>query len=86
VEKILRDPNVSWLLEKPSLNIWIGEDRHVMTYTIAAGKSFNMVLSHVDRSDPCTWDSKTALDDMRREFAGWDPQFVSIGSLLKFRN
>ncbi|CZR66995.1 related to salicylate hydroxylase [Phialocephala subalpina] len=78
VEKILADPDVVWLLEKPSLDIWIGEDRHVMTYTIAAGKSFNMVLSHVDRSDPQTWDNKTALDDMRREFSGWDPQLTKI--------
>jgi chromosome condensin MukBEF complex kleisin-like MukF subunit len=48
VEKMKADAEIAWLPEKPSLNIWIGEDRHVMSYTIAAGKSFNMVLSHVD--------------------------------------
>jgi salicylate hydroxylase len=77
VEKIQADPELSWITEQPSLNIWIGEGRHVMTYTMAAGKSFNMVLSHVDRSPPSTWKSECALEDMRMEFSGWDPQFVA---------
>lgn len=47
-----------------------------MTYTIAAGKSFNMVLSHVDRSDPATWKPETAIQDMRNYFKDWDPQSV----------
>jgi salicylate hydroxylase len=45
-----------------------------MTYTIGAGSSFNMVLSYVDNSDPGTWKAETAVEDMRREFSGWDPQ------------
>lgn len=55
----------------------IGEDRHVMTYGIAAGKSFNMVLSHVDHSDPATWKQETAIRDMRNYFKDWDPQSVN---------
>lgn len=51
----------------------IGEDRHVMTYTISAGQSFNMVLSHVDKSDPATWKQDEAADEMRRQFQDWDP-------------
>lgn len=45
-----------------------------MTYTIAGGKSFNMVLSHVDGSDPSTWKPENAVQDMRAQFDGWDPQ------------
>ena len=54
----------------------IGENRHVMVYTIGSGKSLNMVLSHVDRSDPSTWKAENALEDMRNEFTGWDPKLV----------
>jgi salicylate hydroxylase len=46
-----------------------------MTYTIAAGESFNMVLSHKDRRDPSTWQHMTQeeiLSEMREEFKGWD--------------
>lgn len=92
VNKMRNDPELSWILEKPALNIWyvsatyvachggesnritrIGNSRHVMTYTIGAGKAFNMVLSHPDISDPNTWDAKTALEDMKMEFQDWDP-------------
>lgn len=74
VEKMRDDPDTAWLLENPALNIWIGPERHVMTYTIASGKSFNMVLSHIDHSDPSTWRPETAIDDMRAYFEGWDPK------------
>lgn len=48
-----------------------------MTYTIASGQSFNMVLSHVDNSDPAQWQNASqeeTLEAMRAEFGGWDPQ------------
>ncbi|KAJ4395065.1 hypothetical protein N0V91_011094 [Didymella pomorum] len=67
------DPDIAWILEKPALNIWIGGDRHVMTYTIAAGESFNMVLSHVDHSDPATWVNKLFKEEVKNEYYGWDP-------------
>lgn len=44
-----------------------------MTYTIGAGKAFNMVLSHPDTSDPATWNPQRALEDMKAQFQGWDP-------------
>lgn len=78
VTKMQSDPDVSWILKKPGLNIWIGAERHVMTYTIAAGKSFNMVLSHVDHSDPRTWKSENAILEMKEYFNGWDLQLNKI--------
>jgi salicylate hydroxylase len=51
--------------------------RHVMSYTIAAGKSFNMVLSHPETSDPATWRQGTELEDMRNHFEGWDHRYFS---------
>ena len=52
----------------------IGEDRHVMTYCIAGGETFNMVLSHVDTSDPTTWKPENAISDMKEYFQDWDPK------------
>ncbi|KAK7228809.1 hypothetical protein V2G26_000979 [Clonostachys chloroleuca] len=72
------DPDTAWLLENPGINIWIGEDRHVMTYCIAGGKSFNMVLSHVDRTDPATWASRDAVKEMRVQFENWDPRLTKV--------
>ena len=56
----------------------VGDKRHVMSYSISAGKSFNMVLSHPDDSDPDTWNQQSALDDMRIHFKGWDPRLENL--------
>jgi len=45
-----------------------------MSYTMNSGQSYNMVLSHIDRSDPSTWTRKFAKEDILREFNDWDPQ------------
>lgn len=48
-----------------------------MTYCIAGGQSFNMVLSHRDKGDPSLFGTEQdILGDMRKEFEGWDSQYV----------
>ncbi|TKA79705.1 hypothetical protein B0A49_01461 [Cryomyces minteri] len=82
VDRMRADPDLSWLVEKPGINLWIGDMRHVMTYTIAAGKSFNMVLSHPEDSDPSTWEQETAVNDMQQQFSGWDPRLRKIIGMI----
>ncbi|KAJ9615640.1 hypothetical protein H2200_001715 [Cladophialophora chaetospira] len=86
VEQMRQHPELVDLLAKPGLNLWIGDLRHVMTYTIAGGRSFNMVLSHPDRTDPASWNQKSAdeiLSDMRSHFNGWDPRLTKIIDMIK---
>lgn len=46
-----------------------------MTYCIAGGQSFNMVLSHRDKGDPELFGMEdNILENMRKEFEGWDSQ------------
>ena len=47
--------------------------RHAMTYPIAGGDTFNMVLSHPETEDPAMWDQSKALESMKEHFKGWDP-------------
>ncbi|KAK5271662.1 hypothetical protein LTR96_003488 [Exophiala xenobiotica] len=85
VEKMKAYPETAEVCAKPNLNLWIGDLRHVMTYMIAGGKSFNMVLSHPDRSDPSTWSSQTPekiLSGMREEFKSWDPTLTKIIDMI----
>jgi len=53
-----------------------------MTYAMNSGKTFNMVLSHVDHSHPSTWTKKLAKDHIQTEFDGWDPQLTKILSFI----
>jgi salicylate hydroxylase len=68
------DPEVMALLENKDLDLWLGEGRHVMTYRISGGETFNLVLSHPDNSDPSTWstDRQAILDEIRGNYEGWD--------------
>jgi len=53
-----------------------------MTYSIAGGKSFNMVLSHPSDTDPSTWCQDTVLDEMKQHFSDWDPRLLKVISLI----
>lgn len=57
-----------------------------MSYTIAAGESLNLVLSHVDHSDPTTWTQTFAKEHIQKEFCGWDPQCVPFSVLCDGSN
>ena len=61
----------------------VGDQRHVMSYTIAGGKSFNMVLSHPEASDPSTWNQNIVLENMKQHFEGWDPSLVKVIRLIR---
>lgn len=72
-DKIASSPDIAHVVGLSSLDIWIGPGRHVVGYSIAGGSTYNLVLSHPETTDPDTWDQSTAIDDMHREFDGWDP-------------
>jgi hypothetical protein len=38
-----------------------------MTNIIAAGESFNMMLLHIDRSDPVAWTGKFSKEDIQHK-------------------
>ncbi|CRG87053.1 salicylate hydroxylase [Talaromyces islandicus] len=78
VKRMRDDPEVSWVLERPSMNVWVGDAGHAMTYTIGSGKTFNFVLAHPDTTDPSTWDQRDNIGDMKSRFAGWDPVVTKI--------
>jgi len=77
-EKLRADPELAWLVEKAGQHLWIGPDRHVMSYCIAGGSSFNMVINYVDHSDPSTWQKGKEIEEMRAVFHGWDPKLTRI--------
>ncbi|GAB7329001.1 hypothetical protein MBLNU13_g00854t1 [Cladosporium sp. NU13] len=66
------DPDTAWLIEKPNINMWIGDHKRAMTYMISGGKTFNMVLAHKDAPDPSLWTSNSARRDMEDHYDGWD--------------
>ncbi|KKY15207.1 putative salicylate hydroxylase [Diplodia seriata] len=70
------------MLEHHIQNGWLGPARHVVTYTITGGEAVNVVLIHPEPSDPSTWKQETALDDMKKQFVGWDRSVTKLISLI----
>jgi len=54
----------------------IGHERHIMSYCISSGESFNMVLNYIDHSDPSSWKPGKEVEEMRAVFEGWDPRYA----------
>ena len=77
-------PELSEIVERPDISLWIGPDRHVMTYPISGGKSFNMVLSHPYNGQTDGWpkDADAVLQEMKDNYAGWDPKCVKPGQFV----
>ncbi len=76
IELLKQDPELAPLVEHQDLSVWIGHKRHVMSYPINGGKTFNMVLSHPDESPMESWttDPEEVLREMRSNYEGWDPR------------
>lgn len=58
----------------------MGHDRHIMSYAIAGGQQYNMVITHpteaVEEVGSSTKPMSEILDQMRSYYADWDPRYV----------
>ena len=53
----------------------VGHDRHVMSYAIAGGEQYNMVITHpTEALDQSEKPMSEVLDRMKSYYAGWDPR------------
>ena len=81
---MMADPDLAKIINDPVINLWIGEDRHVMSYPISGGKTFNMVLSHpAPKEKVWATDAATVLQEMQDNYQGWDPVLVKVIKLVK---
>lgn len=78
------NPSTAWVTETPNQNLWIGPERHCMTYAIGGAQNpnrlFNLVLCHPESRPPDQW--PTNIDKLKEEvravFGGWDPTCSEI--------
>jgi salicylate hydroxylase len=73
-ERVPHWPTDRWLM-------WLGKDKHFLTYPVRAGKLINFVgFVPADEEMKESWSAPGDPDMLRQEFTGWDPR---IGSLLQ---
>jgi len=64
---------------RPVQTLWLGPERHFVHYPISAGTLVNLVAI-VPAGDwrNESWTAEGAVDDLRAEFAGWDPRLHQL--------
>lgn len=73
------NPATEWVTKTPNQNLWIGPERHCMTYAIGGAQNpnrlFNLVLCHPEARPPEQWpaDINQLKEEVRSMFGGWDP-------------
>jgi len=79
--KIRADPELKGLVEKLTMEVWMGDKSYIISYPISAGKDFNMVLSH--HRDTLVDDvQEVDMDELRATYKDYDPRIKKIVDMV----
>lgn len=80
--QLLADPDLKDFIENPCTTGWMGPDKHVMAYCIKGRKLYNLVLLCPDDMAEESWTAPGDVNQMRKEYEGWDPRLVKLLNLV----
>lgn len=81
-DQIRKDPIASELIEKLTMEVWMAENAYIITYPIAAGKMFNMVLSHHRPEKLRATQHNVPIEELHNEYQGFDPRIKRIVDMI----
>ncbi|KAF5341508.1 hypothetical protein D9757_014255 [Collybiopsis confluens] len=69
-------PELRSLLERPTVSVWVGPQKHFVAYGIRNQQNLNVAafVEDADQSAEYSWTSESDTDGMRAQFKGWDPR------------
>lgn len=79
----IEDPELREMVQKPSVNFWIGPRSHVVAYSVRAGTMYNIVLLVPDDLPEGVRRQPGSVEEMRALFDGWDPILSRFLKLVK---
>ena len=83
ISTMQKEPTLAELINSPKINVWLGDDQHVICYMIAGGTTFNLVLCHSEKRPMSEWgDFAQIKREMHHSFLKWDPVLVKVISLI----
>ncbi|KAH6897967.1 hypothetical protein BKA70DRAFT_746493 [Coprinopsis sp. MPI-PUGE-AT-0042] len=80
-ELILADPDLKFLVEEASTNVWMGPKRHLVGYCLRRKELYNVVMLHpAHETNENIRDA--SVDDMRAEYAEFEPRVKKLLDLV----
>jgi salicylate hydroxylase len=79
--QIREDPIAKELIEKLTMEVWMGHNAYIITYPISAGKDFNLVLSH-HRDTPVDQVQEVDMDEFRATYKDFDPRIKRVVDMI----
>ena len=76
-------PDLKVLVEKPTINYWMGPNSHVVCYLLQGGGLYNIVLISPDNLPELVNTAKADLNEMRAFFQKWDPKLKALLGLVQ---
>ncbi|KAJ8456919.1 hypothetical protein ONZ45_g18525 [Pleurotus djamor] len=81
--EMLKDDELRPMVDDPKVFCWMGPDRHIVSYCIRAKEEYNVVMIHPDNGAVESWTKEGDLEDMRRQFVGWESRVQKLMALAK---
>lgn len=81
-EQIRKDPIAKELIEKLTMEVWMAENKYIITYPISDGKLFNLVLSHHRPEKLRATQQNVPIEELRSEYQDFDPRIKRIVDMI----
>jgi salicylate hydroxylase len=81
-DQIRKDPIAKELVDKLTMEVWMGKDAYIITYPINGGKLFNLVLSHHRPEKVRATEAHVPIEELRNEYKDFDPRIKRIVDMI----
>jgi len=79
--KVRADPDLRGLVEKLTMEVWAADKSYIISYSISAGKDFNMVLPH--HCSRLVEDvEEVDINEFRETYRDYDPRIKKIVDMV----
>lgn len=81
-ERIHQDSIAKELIQKQTMEVWMGCNAYIITYPISAGEVFNLVLSHHRPEKVYATQPDVPIEELRNEYKDFDPRIKRIVDMI----
>lgn len=81
-DRIRQDPVAKEIIQKLTMEVWMGENAYIITYPISKGEVFNLVLSHHRPEKVYATQPDVPIEELRNEYKDFDPRIKRIVDMI----